>query len=64
MSIQSNRPPHHDLHAIDHLPDFDRYRERAHQERTRAINHAMSLIWSRMTGRRTRRQKDAAFWLA
>lgn len=64
MPIHRNQPSHSDLRVIDHLPDFDRYREKAHQERTRAINHAMSLIWSRFTGRRARRQKHAAFWVA
>lgn len=46
------------------MPDFHSYRERAHQERTKAINKAMSMLWSRMTRRRSRQNRDAAFWNA
>lgn len=46
------------------MPDFQCYRERAHRERTKAINSAMSMLWDRLTRRRSRHIRDAAFWTA
>lgn len=45
-------------------PDFFAYRERAHRERTRAINRAVASLWDRVTGRRKQRDWDARFWNA
>ncbi|MGJ8571715.1 MAG: hypothetical protein ACSHXI_13540 [Hoeflea sp.] len=50
--------------AGEWIPDFQIYRERAHQERTKAINSAMSMLWGRLTRRRSRQIRDAAFWTA
>jgi hypothetical protein len=64
MLSQNDQIPHVSSHAIDQLPDYRRYRERAHHERTKAINSAMSMVWNRLTGRRARQKSDAAFWTA
>jgi hypothetical protein len=64
MSDPRNQAPHLAASADDQMPDFHSYRERAHQERTRAINMAMSMLWSRMTRRRSRQSRDAGFWTA
>ena len=64
MTSPSNQPPYPAGPATDQMPDFHSYRERAHYERTKAINLAMSMVWCRITGRRSRRNSDAAFWTA
>ena len=50
--------------ASDQAPDFFLYRERAHQERSKAISQAVSALWGRVTGRRSRECRDARFWTA
>jgi len=50
--------------AGERIPDFYSYRERAHHERSKAINLAMSMVWCRISGRRSRRKSDTAFWTA
>ncbi len=64
MTSPNHQTPHLSSHSIDPAPDYYRYRERAHQERTKAINMAMSAVWNRLTGRSARQKNDAAFWAA
>jgi len=64
MPTNSNQAPHLAVPAEDQTPDFTSYRERAHHERTKAINMAMSMLWSRMTRRRSRQGRDTTFWTA
>lgn len=51
-------------HSLDQVPDFHQLRARAHHERTKAINMAVSMVWCRLTGRRSRQDRDAGFWSA
>jgi len=64
MLSPDNQPPTSASSAFDQRSDFHHYRERAHRERTKAINMAVAMIWSRMTGRQLRLKRDAAFWTA
>ena len=64
MPDPGNQAPNLAASADHQMPDFHSYRERAHQERTKAINKAMSMLWSRMMRRRSRQNRDAAFWNA
>jgi hypothetical protein len=50
--------------AAEQMPDFQSYRDRAHHERTKAINSAISMLWGRITRRQSRQNRDAAFWTA
>ena len=64
MLSPNNPTPHSTTHAVDQIPDFYQIRERAHHERTKAINMAVSMVWNRLAGRRSRQDRDANFWTA
>ncbi|MBU2484290.1 MAG: hypothetical protein KKG78_04330 [Alphaproteobacteria bacterium] len=64
MFNPASQTPHSAISPLDPLPDYHRYRERAHRERTRAINRALSMAWNRLAGRTSRQKSDAAFWAA
>lgn len=64
MFNPDSQTPHLAISPLDPLPDYHCYRERAHRERTKAINRALSMAWSRLSGRTSRRNRDAAFWTA
>lgn len=64
MFNPDSQTPHSAISPLDPLPDYHRYRERAHRERTRAINRALSSAWNRLAGRASRQKRDAAFWSA
>ncbi|MCZ4288231.1 hypothetical protein [Hoeflea alexandrii] len=64
MYTPDRHTPHSAISPLDPLPDYHLYRERAHRERTRAINRALSMAWNRLAGRTSRQKSDAAFWTA
>lgn len=64
MSSPSNQTIFSSRPASDPVPDFYRFRERAHHERTKAINMALAMAWCRITGRQSRLKSDTAFWTA
>ena len=64
MHATERQDPHLGISPLDPHPDYHRYRERAHSERSRAINAAMAFAWDRLVGRKARRKRDAEFWSA
>jgi len=49
---------------LDQVPDFSRFREAAHQERTKAINAAFAAVWRRIRSAGAIKDRDARFWQA
>lgn len=64
MFNPDSQTPHSAISPLDPSADYHLYRERAHRERTKAINRALSMAWNRLAGRKSRRKRDAAFWTA
>lgn len=64
MTTPTNPSPRNRADLNIHRAEFYQIRERAHHERTRAINSAVSAVWNAMTGWRARHDRDAGFWNA
>jgi len=53
--------PASDQHKMDQVPDYPRYRARAHHQRRLAIHAGVSGLWRRLRSS-TPSARDAGFW--
>ena len=64
MTHPNTRNPRPTPYILGQVPDFSRYREQAHQERSKAINAAVAAIWKRIRQAWSITEQDARFWQA